>query len=216
VVLNKIDLFKKDVDKIVDDARRKLAEPGLIAISARQGTNVAHPLLGRIIDAHPALAVAVGRALPSYRRRAAGKVIRNASVVNAIIGAEPIPGLDIPFLLVVQAQMVLRIAAIHGEPMSLQHANTLVATIVGGAALRFLAMEGAKLFPGPGWIVAAALSGIGTWAIGQVAVRYFEHGKRLSTEEMQGLYKRLLRRRRKGLAPAHGSNATDAQTRNSE
>ena len=112
--------------------------------------------------------------------------------------------------------MVLRIAAIHGEPMSLQHANTLVATIVGGAALRFLAMEGAKLFPGPGWIVAAALSGIGTWAIGQVAVRYFEHGKRLSTEEMQGLYKRLLRRRRKGLAPAQGSNATDARAQNSE
>jgi small GTP-binding protein len=212
VALNKIDLFKKDLDEIVEDAKRKLAEPNLIAISARQGTNVAHPLLGQIIDAHPALAVAVGRALPGYRHRAAGKVIRRASLANAIIGAEPIPGLDIPFLLAVQGQMVLRIAAIYGEPMSMQHANTLAATIVGGAALRFLAMEGAKLIPGPGWIVAGAISGVGTWAIGQVATRYFLHGKRLSAGEMQSLYRRLVRRRRKGLTATAEPGTGDVQT----
>jgi len=106
------------------------------------------------IDAYPALTVAVGRALPAYRRQAANKIIRNASGLNVLIGAEPIPGLDIPFLLAVQARMVLRIAAIFGESMTLQHANALAATIVGGMALRFLAMEGAKLIPGPGCLSA--------------------------------------------------------------
>jgi small GTP-binding protein len=201
VVLNKVDLIKEGLDAVVADARTKLGEPDLIPISAKEGTNVAQPLLPRLIDAHPALAVALGRALPAYRRHATNKIIRNAAVLNAIIGAEPIPGLDIPFLMTVQARMVLRVAAIFGESLSFQRANTLAATIVGGMVLRYLAMEVAKLIPGPGWIASAIISAAGTWAIGQVAVRYFERGKKLSTAEMQGMYKRLARKRRQQLLP---------------
>ncbi len=197
VVLNKIDLIKKDRDRVVDDARQKLGEPDLIPISAQEGTNVARPLLPALIDAHPSLAVALGRALPAYRRRAANTVIRNATILNGLIGAEPIPGLDIPFLIAVQARMVLRLAAIHGESMTIQRANTLAASIVGGMVLRYLAMEGAKLIPGPGWVVAGVISAAGTWAIGQVAVRYFEHGKKLSTKEMQNQYRHLVKGSRK-------------------
>jgi small GTP-binding protein len=204
VTLNKIDLVKKDLDAVVADARDKLGEPDLIPISAKHGTNVAQPLLPRLIDAHPALAVALGRALPAYRRRAANKIVRNAAILNALIGAEPIPGLDIPFLLTVQAQMVLRIAAIHGEPMSAQHAKELIATIAGGVALRYLAQEGAKLIPGPGWIVAGGIAAIGTWAIGQVAIRYFERGKQLGGGEMQRLYTELVRRPRLGKGGGDG------------
>jgi uncharacterized protein (DUF697 family) len=174
VALNKIDLIKRDVDRVVADARAKLDEPGLIPVSAKEGTSVAKPLLPRLIDAHPSLAVALGRALPAYRRKAANRVLLNATVLNGIIGLEPIPGLDIPFLMAVQARMVLRVAAIYGERMTFGRANTLAATIVGGMALRYLAMEGAKFIPGPGWIVSAALSAMGTWAIGQAVVQYFE------------------------------------------
>jgi small GTP-binding protein len=193
VTLNKIDLIKEGQEAVIAHARDKLGEPGLIPISAKKGTNIARWLLPRMVDAHPALAVALGRALPAYRRRLANKVIRNASVFNAAIGAEPIPGLDIPFLLAVQARMVLRIAAIFGEPINVQHARELVATIAGGVALRYLAQEGAKFIPGPGWVVAAAVAGVGTWAIGQVAIRYFEHGKKLSTEQLQSLHGQFVR-----------------------
>ena len=152
-----------------------------------------------MIDAHPALAVALGRALPAYRRQAANKVIRSAAVFNALVGAEPIPGLDIPFLLAIQARMVLRIAAIFGEPLSAEHARELIATIVGGVTLRYLAQQGAKFIPGPGWIVSGAVASVGTWAIGQVALRYFELGKTLSASQLRSLYQRrvLDRRRRK-------------------
>lgn len=201
VVLNKMDLIVEGLDAVVADARAKLGEPDLIPISAKEGTNVARPLLPRLIDGHPALAVALGRALPAYRHHATNKVIRNASVLNAIIGAEPIPGLDIPFLMAVQARMVLRIAAIFGEAMSFQRANTLAATIVGGMVLRYLVIELAKFIPGPGWIASAIISGAGTWSIGQVAVRYFEHSKKLSAAEMQGMYKRLSKKRRQELLP---------------
>lgn len=200
VALNKIDLLRASADAVFADARDKLGEPDLIPISAKQGTNVTQ-LLPRLVDAHPALAVALGRALPGYRRGAAGKIVRNAALLNAVIGTEPIPGLDIPFLLAVQAQMVLRLAAIYGEPMSIQHARELIATIAGGVALRYLAQEGAKFIPGPGWVVAGAIAGIGTWAIGQVAIRYFALGKKLSSEQLQSLYKRFVRRRRESLTP---------------
>ncbi len=198
VALNKIDLVKGDLDSVIADARDRLSEPSLVPISAKKGTNVASQLVPQLIDAHPAMAVAMGRALPPYRRRAAGKVVRNSAVLNAVVGTEPIPGLDIPFLLATQARMVLRIAAIFGEPMNIQHARELVATIAGGVALRYLAETAAKFIPGPGWIVAGAVAGVGTWAIGQVAIRYFEQGKKLGADEMRALYKRLSRRQRQG------------------
>ena len=193
VVLNKIDLLKEDRDRVIADARDKLGEPDLIPISASRGTNIARLLMPRLIDAHLALAVAIGRALPAYRRQAANKIIRNGSILNGFIGAEPVPGLDIPFLLAVQAQMVLRVAAIFGEPISAQHAKELIATIAGGLALRFLAQESAKLIPGPGWVVAGVIAGIGTWAIGKVALQYFEHGKKLSPKQLRDLYRQRIR-----------------------
>lgn len=199
VTLNKIDLLTDSREDVIADARAKLGEPDLIPLSAKRGTNVARMLLPRIVDAHPSLLVALGRALPGYRRQAANRVIRNSSMFNAAVGAEPIPGLDIPILLAVQARMVLRIAAIFGEPLNAEQAKTLVATVVGGVTLRYLAQQGAKLIPGPGWVVAGAVAGVGTWAIGQVAVQYFEHGKKLSSEHMQSLYEQEVRQRRRFL-----------------
>lgn len=196
VVLNKMDLVADNVDAVVADARDKLGEPELLPISAKEGTNVATQLMPRLIDARPALAVALGRALPGYRRRAANKVVRNASLFNGLVGAEPIPGLDIPFLLAAQARMVLRIAAIFGEPMNLQHARELVATIAGGLAIRYLAGQGAKVIPGPGWLIASSIASAGTWAIGQVAIQYFEHGKDLTPEQMRVRFDKVLKERK--------------------
>jgi small GTP-binding protein len=190
VVLNKIDLLQEDRDGVVSDAQNRLSEPDLIPVSAKRGTNIARVFMPRLIDAHSALAVAIGRALPAYRRQTANRIIRNASILNAVIGAEPIPGLAIPFLLAVQAQMVLRIAAIYGEPVSARHAKELTAAVASGLTLRFLAQEGAKFIPGPGWVVAGLIASAGTWTIGQVAVQYFDHGKKFSAKELRHLYRK--------------------------
>lgn len=197
VAMNKIDLLKEEQEAVVADARDKLGEPDLIAISAKRGTNVATRLVPAMIAADPSLAVAVGRALPAYRRQAANRVIRQASMFNAVVGAEPVPGLDIPFLLATQARMVLRIASIYGESMSAEHAKELIATIVGGMTLRYAAREGAKFIPGFGWVLAAAVASAGTWAIGQVAVQYFEQGKDLSPRQLQEMYKQRVEERRR-------------------
>ena len=198
VTLNKIDLLDGNAaqfEAVLDDARDKLGEPNVIPVSAKKGTNVSTELMPRLIETRPALAVALGRALPAFRRKAANRVVRSASVFNALVGAEPIPGLDIPFLLAAQARMVLRIAAIYGESMNLQHARELVATIAGGLVLRYVAEEAAKAIPGPGWLIAGSIASVGTWAIGQVAIQYFEQGKKLTPEQLQKRFSELVKKR---------------------
>lgn len=59
VALNKMDTLD-DVDAAVDDVSRKLAT-SVIPISALEGTNIIEQLFPAIVDAHPQLAVALGR-----------------------------------------------------------------------------------------------------------------------------------------------------------
>jgi small GTP-binding protein len=191
VVANKIDLVGKDAQSVETDMVRRLGVP-VIAISAKKGTNVGERLLPALVDALPELAVLLGRNLPAFRRTAAGKVVRNSMIINGGIGAEPIPFIDLPLLLANQARMVLRIAAIYGEPFTAHHARELISTIAGGVALRYLAQEAAKLVPVGGSAVAAGVAAGGTWAMGQVAIQYFEGGKRLSRGELREAYQRLL------------------------
>jgi len=195
VALNKIDLIKRDLSDVLADVERKLGTT-VIPISAKTGAGVAERLLPAIVESHPWMAVALGRVLPPYRRQLSCWLIRGAALLNAIIAAEPIPGLDIPLLLASQVRMVLRVAAIYGESLSVRHARELLTTIAGSVALRYLAAQLGKLVPGPGWLIGAAVTGLGTWAIGRVAVAYFESGKRLTSQQLRQRYKRLLRRPR--------------------
>lgn len=200
VALNKVDLVRQDLRAVLDDAERKLGVRP-IPISARTGKGVAESLIPAVVEAHPWMAVALGRALPGFRRRMAHRVIRSAAVLNGLIAVEPVPGLDVPLLLAGQVRMVLRLAAIYGESLSVGHAKELLTTIAGGVGLRYLASELAKVVPGPGWVVAGFVAGAGTWAIGQAASAYFEHGRHLSPVRLREIYRRLRwwpRKRRDG------------------
>jgi len=160
VALNKIDLIKHDLVEALDDVERKLGAP-VIPISAKTGAGVGERLIPAIVDAHPWMTVALGRALPGYRRQICRRLVRGAAFLNALIAAEPIPGLDIPLLLASQVRLVLRIAAIYGESFSVRHARELLTTMAGGVGLRYLAAELSKFIPGPGWLVAAGVTGLG-------------------------------------------------------
>jgi len=192
VALNKIDLVEKDLKLVLNDTQAKLGVP-VVPISAKKGTNIASVLLPRIIDMRPGLAVALGRGLPFYRRKMARSVIRNSSLLNLLIGMEPIPLLDIPLLLASQVRLTLRIATIYGESMGPGRAKELITTIGGGVLLRYATQEAVKFLPGPGWIISGSIAAAGTWAMGQVAVAYFESRKRISADQMRELYGRLRR-----------------------
>jgi small GTP-binding protein len=191
VAMNKIDLVGQDRALVLADASAHLDGAQVIPISAKRGEGIASHLMPAVFQADPTMAVAVGRALPAYRQMAAHQVIRNAAFLNAAIGAEPIPALDLPLLLTSQVRLVLRIAAIYGETISPERARELIATMAGSILLRYLGGEAAKLLPGPGWLLAAAFTSASTFAIGEVATRYFEGGKQLSGQQMQDLYQQF-------------------------
>ena len=203
VVVNKIDMLKTPQagDDMANDVAMRLGVSGVIPISARTGTNVAEELVPAMIGASPEAALVIGRELPEYRRQAAQRIIRNAMLVSLAAGLEPIPLVDIPILLGTQVRLVLRLAALYGEPIdsadALKHARELVVTMISGLGLRFLAEQAAKAVPFGGDIVAGAIAGAATWSIGEVALEYYESGKRLNAGRLRALTGSFYRRFRR-------------------
>jgi len=196
IALNKSDLLVESADDASARAAARLHVNDVIPISAQTGDNIAEELIPAIIEASPEAALVIGRQLPQYRRSAANKIVRTATLVSLVAGLEPIPLIDIPILLSNQAQLLLRIAAVYGEPMSMRHVRELMVTVAGGLALRYLAEEAAKAVPFGGDLVSGAIAAAGTWAIGQVAIEYFDNNKKLSGSQINDLFRRYYSRYR--------------------
>ncbi len=207
IAVNKIDELKggESGDQIATEIAVMLGVAGVIPISARTGKNVADELIPAMIDASPEAALVIGYELPKYRREAAQRIIRNATLVSLAAGLEPIPFVDIPILLGTQIRLVLRMAALYGEPLNSadgrNHARELVATMAGGLGLRYLAEQAAKAVPFGGDFVAGIIAGAATWSIGQVALEYYEGGKQISPRRIRQLYFNFYRRFRKEHLP---------------
>lgn len=194
IALNKIDLVKQDLRAILSDLSFRLQGTPVVPISARSGQGVTDQLIPAIIQSNEAVAVVVGRALPAYRAQAAKRIIDTTMWWALLLGAEPIPGLDLPLLLGMQARMVLRLAAIYGENFTARHARELLTTMAGGLVTRYVALELAKFVPGPGWIVSGIVAALGTRAMGGAAAAYFASDRRLNADQLRELYRRLFRR----------------------
>jgi small GTP-binding protein len=205
VALNKIDLVSKDLKRVVSDIENKLGIP-VVPISAKTGAGVADKLMPAIIQAHPRMAVTIGRALPRYRRTASRKVIQDSAWIASLVGGEPIPLVGLPFLVGVQIGMLLRLATIYGEEMGAARARELLTAIAGGAAIRYAAQELVKLIPGPGWLIAGAAAWTGTAALGGAAIAFFESSQKLTGVELRDLYKKLRWKRQLPHAPLDGTD----------
>jgi small GTP-binding protein len=207
VVVNKVDSLQniEAGDQIANEVAVELNVAGVIPISARTGANVAEELIPAVIEASPDAALVIGRELPAYRRTAAQRIIRNATLLSLAAGMEPIPLIDIPILLGTQMRLVLRIAALFGEPMDAtetwKHSRELVITMLSGAGMRYLAEQAAKIVPFGGDFVAGAIAGAATWSIGQVALEYYEEGKRIQPGRLRELYRDFYRRFRSSRSP---------------
>ena len=184
VVLNKVDLVRRDLRAVLNDLSFRLQGVQAIPISAKTGAGVADKLIPALIQADASLAVVIGRALPAYRAEAAKRVIRSTAMWSLLLGAEPIPGLDLPVLLVMQARMVLRLGAIYGENISGRYARELVTSLAGGLIARYIGEELAKFVPGPGWLISAAVAGAGTMTMGRLAEAYFQSGGVIDTSQL--------------------------------
>ena len=192
--VNKIDALsgEESGDKVANEVAVSLGVAGVIPVSGRTGVNIAEELIPAMIDASPEAALVIGRELPAYRRNAAQRIIRNATLISLAAGLEPLPLVDIPILLGNQIRLVLRLAALYGEPVdsanTTRHLRELIAVMAGGLGLRYLAEQAAKAIPFGGDFISGAIAGAGTWAMGQVILVYYESGKNISPQRLRMLY----------------------------
>lgn len=141
--------------------------------------------------------VPLGRGYPLLRRAACEEIVRTNARQNAVIGALPIPGADLPAIAANQGRMVLGIAAAHGEELSLERARELAGVLAAGFGLRALARQVVKLIPFGGWAVSAAIGYAGTLAMGRAAILYFERGKeQLESGELAEIRRRAAKEAR--------------------
>lgn len=121
--------------------------------------------------------VPLGRGYPAFRRAACEELIHHNARQNAVIGLLPVPGADMPAITANQGRMVLGIAAVYGEELSLERARELLGVLAAGFGLRALARQAVKLVPVGGWAASAVIGYAGTIAMGRAAILYFERGK---------------------------------------
>jgi uncharacterized protein (DUF697 family) len=120
--------------------------------------------------------VPLAKGYPPFRRAVCEELIRKNARQNAVVGALPIPGADMPVMTANQARMVLNIAAAHDEELSLERARELLGVLAAGFGLRALSRQVVKLIPVGGWAAAAAIGYAGTVAMGRATMLYFERG----------------------------------------
>lgn len=131
-------------------------------------------LADRFIAAFPDLRVRLGRQFPVLRAEAASREIHATAQQNAVVGAMPVPGADLPVMTANQVKLVLRLATIHDQHLGPERLAEVLATVGGGVALRAAARQLAKFVPGPGWLLGGAMGYSGTLAMGKAAQAYFQ------------------------------------------
>jgi small GTP-binding protein len=199
VVLNKVDLVSgaRERDRVVEAAARNLglAPEEVLPCVAKDGKHVERVLMA-VAKAEPEIVAALGAALPEYRAALAWSATRKAAATAAVIALTPLPILDVFPLLAVQGSLVLGIARIYGQRVTLVRARELVVTFGLGFAGRTLFQELSKLGGPPGWMLAAAIAASTTVVMGRAAAAWFERGEKAKASELRAesrsLAKRLL------------------------
>ncbi len=150
-----------------------------VSLPAVSREAVTRELTPRIADAlDEDYLVALGRGYPVLRRAVCEEIIRHNARQNAVIGALPIPGADMPAITANQGRMVLGIAAAYDEELSMERARELIGVLAAGFGFRALSRQFLKLVPVAGWAAAGVVGYAGTLAMGRAAILYFERGKR--------------------------------------
>lgn len=194
VVLNKIDLVRRETRQVIERAAASLnlELSQVVAISARDGTHVEKVLVA-IAKTEPEIVAALGRALPQYRWRLAWTAITGAASTAAVIALTPLPIMDVLPLLAVQASLVLGIARIYEYEITFERARELVVTFGLGFIGRTVFQELSKLGGPPGWLLSAAIASSTTVVMGYAAAVWFERGERVTGESLKQIMSSLTR-----------------------
>jgi uncharacterized protein (DUF697 family)/uncharacterized tellurite resistance protein B-like protein len=118
--------------------------------------------------------------------------ITKYSVLSGVLGAFPVPGLAIATDLAVvgvQVKLVRDIGQRWGHKIDKQAATSLLGGLGLGTGARIAVSNLAKLVPVWGSAVGATGSFASTWALGQIADKYFAGGMKTDTATMKSDFK---------------------------
>lgn len=188
VVVNKIDLVRRESQKVISGAAAALRlEPDqVIPVVAKTGENL-DDVLAAIAIVEPGIVAALGQAMPHYRWQLAWRTIVSAASASAAIALTPLPVIDFIPLTITQTVMVLAIARIYNYTITPARARELVVTFGLGFLGRTLFQEISKLGGLPGWLLSAAIAASTTVVMGYAASVWFESGQRLSNDSLKRL-----------------------------
>ncbi len=116
---------------------------------------------------------------PAERTKAVRSETLKCSVVSAVLGAFPFPGLAILTdlaVLYLQISLVRDIGAMHGQTIDKSRARGLLAGVGVGTTARLAVSNLAKLLPGWGSVVGATTSFASTYGVGVAFDKHFNAG----------------------------------------
>jgi GTPase len=188
VVMNKVDLARKETPQIIEKAaiNLNLKQEQIIPIAAKNGENL-DDILTAIAATEPEIVAALGASLPHFRWKLSWRMIVSAASLSAAIALAPLPVLDFGPLVVTQSVMVLGIARIYNYKITFARARELAVTFGLGFLGRTLFQELSKLGGLPGWLLSAAIASSTTVVMGYAASIWFESSKKLSSETLKKL-----------------------------
>lgn len=128
-------------------------------------------------------------------RDAQGVILTHALTAGGL-ALVPVPSVDIPGVLAVQARMCHKLAAIYHQELNTRGVAELFGTLGTGVFLRMGGRELMKLIPGAGSIVAAAYAAGMTYALGLTLSAYFSRvkaGAVPDADEFREMYRKYSR-----------------------
>lgn len=192
VVLNKIDLVKREKTQVIHAAAKNLGlqDDQIIPVIAKDGQNLDRVLTG-IAMLEPEIVAALGRGLPQYRRRLAWRTVISAASGSAIVALAPLPIIDFIPLVTIQTVMVLGVARIFNYHITPVRAREIIAAFGLAFLGRALFYQLSKLGGVPGWLLGSAIATSMTVAMGYAAIVWFESGEQVSRDQISAIMKRL-------------------------
>jgi len=191
--------FPESISQIAVSAYLEFDENGKIVVDYRWNIDKLVELLLEQIPQSAQLELARLSQFESLQKKLARKIVQISSGACAVIGAEPIPFADLPFITGIQIGMIIGIGYIAGNKMNKDSAIEFTSAmgISVGAALGFRELTRAlvKLIPGAGSYISAGVAYAGTYALGESAITYFIDKK--SKREAQKIYDSEFKKKKK-------------------
>ncbi len=115
----------------------------------------------------------VSKSLRDIHLRAAQPHILSSSILAGAAATFPIPLVDVPLVMAIQAKMFYAIASIYRQEMNQKQIGEVLGALGLGYVGRLGARELLKIIPGYGSAVAAGFAAASTYAIGLTLCAYF-------------------------------------------